>query len=137
MPRGKRRTVWDHNEMGVFFYGRGAYDLAISEFTLAVEVALYPMASLHINLGAAYLGKKMYAEAETSIRRGLAIDGRSQNGHVVLARLLRETRKNEEALEEFERAHALDPDSPRGQSAAEEIQYLRVARGRARKADEP
>jgi Tfp pilus assembly protein PilF len=79
-----------------------------------------------VNLGAAYLGKKLYAEAEASLRRGLAIDARSQKGHALLARLLRDTGRQGEALEEFERARQLDPDSPDGRSAAEEIHHLRA-----------
>jgi len=59
-----------------------------------------------------------------SLRRGLAIDPRSQNGHFLLASLLRETRREREALAEFEQARALDPDSPRAQAAAEEIRCL-------------
>jgi len=120
----KRRTVWDLNEMGVFFYSRGAYDLAISELKLALMAAPAPTAVLHVNLGAAYLGKKMYAEAEAALRRGLAIDPQSQNGHFLLGRLLCETRREREALAEFEQARALDPDSPRAQAAAEEIRCL-------------
>jgi tetratricopeptide (TPR) repeat protein len=122
----KRRTVWDYNEMGVFFYSREAYDLAISEFRRALKSARYPIAVLHVNLGGAYLGRKMYAEAEAALRCGLAIDPRSQNGHALLARLLLETRKEQEALEEFERARALDPDSPQGRSVAEEIRHLKA-----------
>ncbi len=126
----KRRTVWNYNEMGVFFYSRGAYALAISEFKLALKSALCPMAVLHVNLGAAYLGKKMYAEAEASLRRGLAIDARSQKGHALLARLLLATGKEREALAEFERACALDPDSPEGKAADEEIRYLHASLAR-------
>lgn len=124
----RRRTVWDYNEMGVFFYNRGAYDLAISELKLALMSATVPLAVLHVNLGAAYLGKKLYAEAEAALRRGLAIDPRSQNGHFFLAGVLRETGRAREALAQFERARALDPGSPRGQAAAEEIRCLE-ARG--------
>jgi tetratricopeptide (TPR) repeat protein len=120
----KRRTVWDYNEMGVFFYSHGAYDLAISELKLALMSALYPIAALHVNLGAAYLGKKAYAEAEASLRRGLAIDPRSQNGHALPGRLLRQTGREREAVEAFERARALDPDSSEGRSAAEEVRRL-------------
>jgi tetratricopeptide (TPR) repeat protein len=122
----KRRTVWDYNEMAVFFYSRGAYDLAISELRRALRSALSPSAVLHVNLGAAYLGKKAYAEAEASLRRGLAIDSRSQIGHALLGRLLRETGRERDAIAAFERARALDPDSPEGRSADAAIHRLKA-----------
>jgi tetratricopeptide (TPR) repeat protein len=124
--RKQRRTVCDYNEMGVFFYGRGAYDLAISQFKLALMSALFPMPALHINLGAAYLGKKMYPEAEAELRRGLAIDPRSQNGHTLLGRLLRQTGRDVEALAEFERVCELDPETPEAKSAEEEVRCLKA-----------
>jgi tetratricopeptide (TPR) repeat protein len=122
---GNRRTFWDYNEMGLFFYSREAYDLAISEFKLAVRAAIFPMATLHINLGAAYLGKKLYREARGSLEQGLALEPDNQKGHWLLAKTLQATGAPTEALAEFERAYDLDPNSAVGQSAHEDIVALR------------
>lgn len=124
---GKRRTFWDYNEMGLYFYSREAYDLAISELKLAVRAAFFPMATLHINLGAAYLGKKMHREARGSLEQGLALDPDNQKGHWFLAKTLKAIGALAEALAEFELAYSLDPSSPEGQSAHEEIVALRVS----------
>jgi hypothetical protein len=48
----KRRSLWSDNEMGLFFYSREVYDLAIGEFKRASTMALFPIAALHVNLGA-------------------------------------------------------------------------------------
>ncbi len=122
---GKRRTFWDYNEMGLYFYGRQAYDFAISEFKHAALAAIFPMAALHVNLGAAYLGKKMHREARAALEQGLALDPKSQKGHWFLAKTLKATGALAEALAEFELAYSLDPSSPEGQLAHEEIAALR------------
>jgi tetratricopeptide (TPR) repeat protein len=122
----ERKTVWDYNEMGVFFYSRGAYDLAISEFRQALAASLIPHAAIHVNLGAALLGRGLHAEAETSLRRGLALDPHSVRGHMTLGRLLSRLGRLPEALEAFERARALAGDSRDAVRAAEEIRHLQT-----------
>lgn len=129
MPR--RRTLWDYNEMGVFFYGREAYDLAISEFKRALQASFFPVAALHVNLGAAYLGKKMYAEAHDCFHRGLAIEPNNQKAHLLLARTLEGMGLVSEALVELERTCALKPESPEGKQAADEIRVLSSSRARS------
>lgn len=120
----KRRTLWDLNEMGLFFYGREAYDLAIAEFRRALKAALFPTAALHVNLGAAYLGKKMYAEARASFMTALSIEPDNQKAHWLLARTLRGLGRLPEAAGEFERAQAINPDSVEGRQARDELRAL-------------
>jgi tetratricopeptide (TPR) repeat protein len=128
----KRRSLWSYNEMGLFFYSREAYDLAIGEFKRALAMALFPIASLHINLGAAYLGKKMYAEARDCLLRGLVLEPGNQKGHWLLAQTLKATGQKSDALAEFERTWAIDPGTPTAENAREEIQALRSASAETR-----
>lgn len=123
----KRRTVWNYNEMGVFFYSRGAYDLAISEFKHALKASLFPVPQVHMNLGAAYLGKKLYTEAEAALRESVRLDPKSQMARMLLARTLLARGDRAQALQEFERAHAVGPATEQGQVAADEIRRLRAS----------
>jgi Tfp pilus assembly protein PilF len=84
----KRPTVWHYNEMGVFFYSRGADDLAISEFKHALKTSLFPVPQVHMNLGAAYPGKKLNTEAEAALRESVRLDPKSQMARMLLARTL-------------------------------------------------
>jgi len=115
----KRRTLWDYNEMGLYFYGREAYDLAIRDFKRAVRAAFYPIATLHVNLGAAYLGKKMYADARVHLLKGLALDPHHQKAHWFLAQTLRATGTASQAVAEFERTWTINPDSAEGRQGRE------------------
>ena len=117
--------------MGLFFYSREAYDLAIGEFRRALKIALFPMAGLHVNLGAAYLGKKMYAEAQASLLTGLRLEPDNQKAHWFLARTLQIIGRLEEAAAEFEKARAIDPESPEGRQAQEELRALSAAMARS------
>jgi Tfp pilus assembly protein PilF len=120
----KRRTVWDLNEMGLFFYRREAYDLAIGEFKRALDAALFPMAALHVNLAAAYLGKKMYADARVVLRVALRLEPHNQQAHWLLSRIFKATGAVEETVAELERTLAIEPDSPEGHQAAGELRAL-------------
>jgi Tfp pilus assembly protein PilF len=122
--RTKRRTFWDYNEMGVFFYRRGDYDLAIAELRRAVGAAAFPIAALYVNLGAAYLGNRMYREARSWLEEGLRTDPDNQTGHVLLGRALLAMGETGAARTAFERARALDPDSTEGRAAEEELLHL-------------
>ena len=123
----RRPTAQDHNALAIFFYSRGAYDLAIAELTRAMRLARRPDPALHVNLGAAYLGKEMHAEARACFQRALALNPGSQKARWLLARTLRETGALAAALAEFERASRLDPASPEGRGAAEEARALAAA----------
>jgi tetratricopeptide (TPR) repeat protein len=123
--------------MGLFFYSREAYDLAIAEFKRALQVALFPMAALHVNLGAAYLGKKMYVEARASLLTALRLEPGNQKAHWFLARTFQGTGALQEAVAELERTRAINPESPEGRQAQEELRALsgsiaRSAHGDAR-----
>jgi tetratricopeptide (TPR) repeat protein len=123
----KRRSLWSYNEMGLFFYSREAYDLAIAEFKRALAMELFPIAALHVNLGAAYLGKKMHAEARVCLLQALKIEPDNQKGHWLLAQTLKATGQRSDALAEFERAYAIAPETPTAANAREEIRALRSA----------
>lgn len=66
----KRWTFFDYNERGIRLYQRQAYDLAVGEFERAVDAAVFPLAVLYVNLGAAYLANKRYPEARASLEKG-------------------------------------------------------------------
>lgn len=120
----KRRTFWDDNELGIFFHRRGDYDLAISALRRAVGAAVFPIGVLYVNLGAAYLGNRMYREAQSCLAEGLRVDPDNLSGHVLLGRALLAMGETGAARTEFERARELDPDSPEGRAAEEELHDL-------------
>ena len=94
-----------------------------------MQLAPRPDPSLHVNLGAAYLGKKMLPEARTCFERAVALAPRSQRARWFLARTLRDMGAFERALSEFERAYRLDPESPEGHGAADERHALAATLG--------
>ena len=120
----KRRTVWDMNEMGLYFYSREAYDLAIGEFKRALKASLFPVAALHVNLAAAYLGQKRYAEARAQLAKGLAIEPCNQKAHWLLAQTLKAAGAVAEARAELERVWKINPESPEGRQASEALRAL-------------
>lgn len=124
-PR-KRWTFWDYNDLGIRFFNRRAYDLAVGAFTRAVHTAGFPLSALDINLGAAYFGRGKYEEARAWLEKGLAIDPEIQEGHWFLARVLKQKGLVPEALVEFKRVYALDSESPEGRRAEQEIACLSV-----------
>jgi Tfp pilus assembly protein PilF len=124
---GRRPTASEHNALGVFFYSRQAYDLAIKELRRAMQLASRPSPMLHVNLGAAYLGKGLHAEARGCFERALALDPGHQKARWFLARTLQATGAVEAAQTEFERAARLDPASPEGRWAAQEARALAAA----------
>jgi tetratricopeptide (TPR) repeat protein len=119
MPR--RRTPWDLNEMGLYFYGREAYDLAIGEFKRALAGMLFQTPVIHVNLGAAYLGKKMYAEARASLLTALKLEPNNQQAHWLLAQAFQAIGLLAETHAELERTQAINPDSPEGRRAREAL----------------
>lgn len=125
---GKLATAYDHNEMGLFFYSREAYDLAIGEFQRALPMALVPSAAMYLNLGAAYVGKKMYAEAATALRRGLRLDPGHQRAHWFLAQALLGAGDAAGALGEFERVRESEADPALARSAEGAIERLQRER---------
>ena len=119
-----RRTFWDHNERALSFYRRGRYDLAIDELRRAVRATAFPLATLYVNLGAAYLRSGMYRQARTSLEDGLQVDPDDQTGHVLLAEALLAMGETGAARTEFEQARQLNPDSLEGRAAEEELRHL-------------
>jgi len=110
-------TFWDYNERGVVLYRRGSYDLAIIELRKAVGAAKFPLAVLHVNLGAAYLRNGMYPEARNALEAGLHANPDDQAGHVLLGQALLAMGETEAARREFYRAWQRDPDSSEGREA--------------------
>jgi Tfp pilus assembly protein PilF len=53
----------------------------VAAFERAVGTATPPLAVLEINLGAAYLRRRMLAKARTRLEGALALDPDSQRGH--------------------------------------------------------
>lgn len=66
----------------------------------------------------------MYGEARSALERGLRADPDNQLGHVFLGRALLGMGETGAARTEFQRACALDPDSPEGRAAEEELHHL-------------
>ena len=111
-------------------YCRQAYGLAASALERAVGAAPLPLAVLEINLGAACLQEKRYAEARRWLESGIASHPDDQRAHWFLAETLKATGALLEARVEWDRVQALDPDSPEGRLAEEEISLWRGARAR-------
>jgi tetratricopeptide (TPR) repeat protein len=120
----RRRTFWDYNERGLLFYGRGDYDLAIAELRRAVGAAAFPIAVLDVNLGAAYLANGMYQQARSWLEEGVRTDPNNQTGHVLLGRALVAMGETAAAWTAFHHASELNPDSPGGRAAEEELGRL-------------
>jgi Tfp pilus assembly protein PilF len=80
--------MWSANEMGGFFYSRGAYDLAISEFKRALKLLVFPVPQGHMNLGAAFLEKKMCAEAEAEGDQPRGLSASRRVGRVALCHVM-------------------------------------------------
>jgi len=123
----RRPTAKEYNDLAVFFYGREAYDLAIAQLRRALKLVGRPTPVLLVNLGAAYLGKRLYAEARAAFEQALALDPDYQKAQLLLARTLKASGSVEAALAAFERAWRLNPNSPEGHAAEEELRALRAA----------
>jgi tetratricopeptide (TPR) repeat protein len=117
-------TFWQYNEWGVCLYNRGCYDDAITELRKAVGACAFPLAVLHVNLGAAYLRSGMYREARESLEEGLYTNPDDQAGHVLLGQALLAMGETGAARTEFDRAWQLNPDSPEGRAAEEGLGRL-------------
>ena len=133
----KRHTPWGYTEMGLYFYGREAYDLAIGEFARALKASPRPSAPLHVNLGAAYLGKKMYADARAHLQKALALDPDNQRARWLLAQTLKATGAMADALRELVRVERTDPASTEGRRAREEIRALSMRGATVRPGNTP
>jgi tetratricopeptide (TPR) repeat protein len=120
----KPSSFWEHNEKGPSLFNREADDQAIAEFERAVDAAPLPLAALDINLGAAYLADRRYAEARAWLEKALALDPDNPKGHCLLGQVLKAAGAALEARAEFEQTCALDPDSPEGREAEGEILAL-------------
>jgi tetratricopeptide (TPR) repeat protein len=120
------QTFWDHNDRGVQHYRRQAYDLAAAAFERAVGASPLRNAALEINLGAACLRQRRYIEARGWLEKGGAMNPDDQRGHWFLAQALRAIGAFFDARAELERTYALDPDSPEGRLAEEEIARWRL-----------
>lgn len=121
----ERPSFWEYNQRGVSFYRRGSYDLAIRELRQAVRASPFPLAALYVNLGAVYLRNGMFGKAVDSLEEGLHTDPDDQAGHTLLGQALLALGEMAAATTEFERARELDPDSPEGRAAEEELHHLR------------
>jgi tetratricopeptide (TPR) repeat protein len=119
----KRPTVRDWNTLGVHFYSVGAYDLAI--FQLERAVALAPeVAGIHFNLGGAYYGKGLVADAEREFHLALELDPGHARSHWFRGLCLERLGRLDEALEEFEWVRRHSPGTREARSAGEEIEAI-------------
>jgi len=118
-------TFWDYNQRGVSFYNRGQYARAIAELRRAVRASSFPLAVLHVNLGAAYLRSGLYGQARAALVEGLRANPDDQTGHLFLGQTLLATGETGAARREFEHARQLNPDSPEGRAAEDELGRLR------------
>ena len=113
--------------MGVFFYSRRLYDLAIDEFARALRY-LPESATVHYNMGGALFGKGRLAEAEAEFRAALALDPGHLEAGYFLGLTMRERGRPAEALQEMERVWRACPQDPfhrLRREAREQIAILR------------
>jgi protein O-GlcNAc transferase len=116
--RRKRATLAEQLRLGVYFFNSGAIDLAIAQFTAATKRAPH-LATVWMNLGAAYLEKKDLAHADESLQRALNLRPDFAAAHYHLAQVCEARGENERAKECYQRAAELSPHTDLGRHALE------------------
>jgi tetratricopeptide (TPR) repeat protein len=114
-----RQTPWSHYNLGVVYYYRGEFELALRNFQAALE--RYPnRPSFQVATGDALrqLGQNeraqsYYQQALATYRGGLEDDPHDSENRSKLAALLATLELCEEALQELESVLTQDPDSPK------------------------
>lgn len=104
------------NRLGVSYAKLGFYDRA--EETFRRTVRLNPeFAQGYSNLGAVYFLKNSLRRAERNLKKAIRLNDGEASFHLNLGTLYLEKNRVAEALEEWRRAHELDPLSLSGGSA--------------------
>jgi tetratricopeptide (TPR) repeat protein len=116
--RRKRPTLAEQIRLGAYFFGAGAIDLAIAQFTAATKRAPHS-ATAWMNLGAAYLEKKDLTRAEESLQRALKLQPDFAAACYHLAQLCEARGENDRAKQHYQRAADLAPHTDLGRHALE------------------
>lgn len=100
------------NSLGAVYLVQQEWDLAIAVFNEVLDNLLYATPHLPLsNLGYVYYEKKMYAKAEKYYRAALKKEPEYVNAWRGLGRVHQATGRMPEAVQAFERAVALAPES--------------------------
>ena len=105
------------NSLGAVYLVQEEWNLAIAVFDEVLKNLLYPTPHLPLsNLGFAYYEKKLYAKSEKYYRAALKKEPEYVNAWRGLGRVHQATGRMPEAVQAFERAAALAPESAQLQS---------------------
>src|SRR2546426_7159270 len=137
MARRTKARGFEHNQLGVTFFQSGAIELAIEQFTKATRRAWW-VSSYWLNLGVALLGKGELDEAESALKRAIALNPKSQSAYFHLAQLNKERGDDAAVRSAYHKAIELGPCTHLAQRARE---YLagwrpRIITGIANKSSE-
>jgi tetratricopeptide (TPR) repeat protein len=124
MKRRTKALAFEHNQLGVTFYQSGAIDLALEQFRRATKQAPW-VASYWLNLGIALIDKEALEEAESALKRTIALDPHSQSAYFHLAQLYRKWCDGAAVRESYQRAIELGPDTYLARRAREGLEGWR------------
>ena len=103
-PKAKHR----YRYLGNALYEQGRYEEALDAYRVAVQHPDYPLA--HANLGMALNKLERFEEAETHLRRAIALDSKTKNSHRYLGNALYEQGRYAEAVDAYRVAIEQRPD---------------------------
>jgi len=99
-----------HNNLALVYAARGRMDLAIEEYTRAINIK--DDASVRTNLAIAFSAVKRYADAEAQYQRAVEIDPGNPSRYSNLGYVLMQQGRLAEAIEQFRKALQIDPNLP-------------------------
>jgi putative PEP-CTERM system TPR-repeat lipoprotein len=113
--------------------GLGDFDTAVSEIRRAIDIEPRRTRS-YVDLGALFLLRARYTEAEAAFKQAIALDPRSVDAHLALATLYRNTNRQPDAEQYLKKALDIDPESV---AANRMLADLYLTSGRAAAAEAP
>jgi superkiller protein 3 len=122
--RRSKGTAVEHCQLGIFFYSKGSYDLAIEQFILAGKRAPHAP-NIWSNLGAVYIDKHDFGKARAALDRALALKPDYGAALFHLGQLYDEQGDGQKAEECFRRVMQIEPHTERGWRAKERVEGIK------------
>jgi protein O-mannosyl-transferase len=98
-----------HNSLGKTYFDSGKTDLAITEYTTAINLAKKPEAEFFVNRGAAYGSKGNLAAALDDLNKGVAADPEFSNAYLNRSLVFNNLQQFDKALADIEAYIKLKP----------------------------